>query len=63
MEIQQTYFRQANRMSRRDLLKAGLTTGAALFAWPLHRSLALWDAEVGYTHLIGGNTEWEIACE
>jgi S1-C subfamily serine protease len=63
MERQQTYSRQANRISRRGLLKTGLTAGAVLSAWPLHRPLGLRGTEAGDTHLIGGNTGWEIACE
>jgi S1-C subfamily serine protease len=63
MEIQQTYFRRANSISRRDLLKAGLTVGAALSTWPPDRPLVLRGAEAVDTHPIGGNTGWETACE
>src|SRR5262245_5082386 len=35
------------RLSRRDVLKAGLVAGTTLSAWPLHRPPALWGAEAG----------------
>jgi peptide/nickel transport system substrate-binding protein len=35
------------RLSRRELLKAGLAAGATLSAWPLHRPPVLWGAEAG----------------
>ena len=35
------------RLSRRELLKAGLAAGAMFSAWPLHRPPALWGAEAG----------------
>ena len=39
--------RPVPRLSRRDVLKAGLAAGAMLSAWPLHRPPALWGAEAG----------------
>ena len=39
--------RPGARLSRRELLKAGLAAGATLSAWPLHRPPALWGAEAG----------------
>src|SRR6266700_1626820 len=47
METRQAQAPQANGVSRRDLLKAGLAAGATLSAWPLHRPPALWGAEAG----------------
>src|SRR5439155_25640111 len=35
------------RLSRRELLKAGLAAGATLSARPLHRPPVLWGAEAG----------------
>src|ERR1044071_5510911 len=35
------------RLSRRELLKAGLAAGATLSTWPLPRPPALWGAEAG----------------
>src|SRR6266849_6166513 len=34
-------------VSRRELLRAGLTAGVTLSAWPLHRPSVLWGAEAG----------------
>src|SRR5437899_10722005 len=39
--------RPVARLSRPELLKAGLAAGATLSAWPLHRPPALWGAEAG----------------
>ena len=47
MEIQYPTRRPEPRLSRRDVLKAGLAAGAMLSAWPLHRPPALWGAEAG----------------
>src|SRR5262245_549008 len=45
METRQAHARQANGVSRRDLLKAGLVAGVTLSAWPLWSPPALWGAE------------------
>jgi peptide/nickel transport system substrate-binding protein len=37
----------ALRLSRRDLLKAGLAAGVTLSTWPLHRPSPLWGADAG----------------
>src|SRR6516162_4614689 len=47
METQEAHAQQANGVSRRALLKAGLMAGAALSAWPLYGPPALWGAEAG----------------
>src|SRR5712692_2976564 len=47
METRQAQAPQANGVSRRDLLKAGLAAGVTLSAWPLHRPPVLWGAEAG----------------
>src|SRR6266704_1634670 len=47
METQQAQAQQANGVSRRELLKAGLMAGVTLSALPLHRPAALWGAEAG----------------
>src|SRR5215468_1142345 len=47
MEKQYPTPRTPLRLSRRDLLKAGLVAGITLSAWPLHRPPALWGAEAG----------------
>src|SRR5919109_4104245 len=47
METQHPTRRTVLRVSRRDVLKAGLVAGATLSAWPLHRPPALWGAEAG----------------
>jgi len=47
MEIQYPTRRPEPRLSRRDVLKAGLVAGAALSALPLHSPTALWGAEAG----------------
>src|SRR5712691_2685651 len=47
METRQAHAQQANGVSRRDLLKAGLAAGATLSALPLCSPPALWGAEVG----------------
>jgi peptide/nickel transport system substrate-binding protein len=39
--------RNALRLRRRDLLKAGLASGVMLSAWPLHSPPSLWSREVG----------------
>src|SRR5262245_30484011 len=45
METRRAHAQQANNVSRRELLKAGLVAGATLSTWPLHRPPALWGAE------------------
>src|SRR5262249_38149063 len=45
MATRQAHAQQANGVSRRDLLKAGLTAGVTLSAWPLRSPLALWGAD------------------
>jgi peptide/nickel transport system substrate-binding protein len=45
MAIRQAHAQQANGVSRRELLKAGLTAGVTLSALPLWSPLALWGAE------------------
>src|SRR5712691_782950 len=45
METQQAHAQQANDVSRRGLLKAGLVAGVTLSAWPLRSPRALWGAE------------------
>src|SRR5712691_6931046 len=47
METPQAHPRVIQGLPRRELLKAGLAVGAALSAWPLARSSALWGAEAG----------------
>jgi ABC-type transport system substrate-binding protein len=47
METQYPTRRTVLRLSRRELLKAGLAAGVTLSAWPLHRPAALWGAEAG----------------
>ena len=47
MELQQTHAQQANAISRRDLLKAGLAAGVTLSAWPLAQPWVLWGTEAG----------------
>src|SRR5262245_18989519 len=47
MEPRQTYTQQANDVSRRALLQAGLAAGATLSLWPLARPVALWGTEAG----------------
>ena len=47
MQTQYPTRRTVLRLSRRDLLKAGLAAGATLSAWPLHRPPVLWGAEAG----------------
>src|SRR5919109_1500372 len=39
--------RQAQGLSRRELLQAGLAAGAVLSTWPLYRPSVLWGAEAG----------------
>src|ERR671924_364619 len=39
--------RQAQGLSRRELLQAGLAAGAMLSTWPLYRPSVLWGAEAG----------------
>ena len=39
--------RPVPRLSRRDVLKAGLAAGVTLSAWPLYQPTALWGAEAG----------------
>jgi S1-C subfamily serine protease len=58
-----TYSQQAYSMTRRDLLKTGLTTGAGLFAWSPRRPPALWGAQGWSIHPIRGNPGWESAIE
>src|SRR5262245_63278078 len=47
MELPQTHTPQANGVSRRTLLKAGLAAGAMLSASPLSSPAPLWGAEAG----------------
>jgi peptide/nickel transport system substrate-binding protein len=47
METPFTARRTAPRLSRRDLLRAGLTAGAALSAWPVYGPTLLWGEEAG----------------
>src|SRR2546427_4438221 len=47
METQQAQAPQANGVSRRDLLKAGLAAGVTLSAWPVAHPPALWGEEAG----------------
>jgi len=47
METRQVHAQQAKEVRRRDLLKAGLTAGVTLSAWPLSHPSALWGAEAG----------------
>ena len=47
MEIQYPTQRPMSRLSRRDVLKAGLAAGATLSAWPLRSPTTLWGAEAG----------------
>ena len=47
METQQVHAQQANGISRRDLLKAGLAAGMTLSAWPLCTPPMLGGAEAG----------------
>ena len=35
------------KLSRRQLLQAGLAAGATLSSWPLYRPAALWGQEAG----------------
>src|SRR5712691_9542794 len=47
METRQARVQQTPGVRRRDLLKAGLTAGVTLSAWPLARPAVLWGAEAG----------------
>ena len=47
MEMTSTARRTAAGLSRRELLKAVLATGAMLSAWPLYTPASLWGAEAG----------------
>jgi peptide/nickel transport system substrate-binding protein len=47
MQRQKASSRHTQNLSRRELLKAGLATGAALSAWPLNKASPLWGGEVG----------------
>jgi peptide/nickel transport system substrate-binding protein len=47
MELPPALPKTVQTLRRRQLLKAGLTAGVALSAWPLHDPPALWGAEVG----------------
>jgi peptide/nickel transport system substrate-binding protein len=47
METIDAYPRNTPGVSRRQLLQAGLATGATLSAWSLYRPQALWGAEAG----------------
>ena len=47
MHIPQTRPPHLQGMHRRALLKAGLTAGVVMSAWPLTRPTALWGGEAG----------------
>src|SRR5262249_35646734 len=47
MEIRYPTRRSEPRLSRRDVLKAGLVAGATLSALPLYSPITLWGAEAG----------------
>jgi peptide/nickel transport system substrate-binding protein len=47
METRQTHTQQANGVSRRALLKAGLAAGMTVSAWPLSHPSVLWGADAG----------------
>jgi len=47
METIHAKHRQAQSVSRRELLQAGLAAGVTLSTWPLHNPPALWGAAVG----------------
>src|SRR5215468_7461102 len=47
LPIRQAHAQQANGVSRRTLLKAGLATGVTLSAWPLWSPPVLWGVEAG----------------
>jgi ABC-type transport system substrate-binding protein len=47
METPYTARRTAPRLSRRELLKAGLAAGVTLSAWPVYGPTLLWGEEVG----------------
>jgi peptide/nickel transport system substrate-binding protein len=47
MEPQQTHTQQANGVSRRTLLQAGLAAGLTVSAWPLSHPPILWGADAG----------------
>src|SRR6266849_9497857 len=47
METRQAHAQQANSVSRRELLKAGLVAGVTLSTWPLAGPSTLWGAEAG----------------
>ena len=47
METRQTHTQQANGVSRRALLKAGLAAGMTVSAWPLSHPPVLWGADAG----------------
>src|SRR5712691_6009156 len=47
METRQAHAQQANGVSRRALLKAGLAAGATLSTWPLWSPPVLWGADAG----------------
>ncbi len=47
METPYTARRTAPRLSRRELLQAGLAAGVALSTWPLYRPSSLWGEDAG----------------
>ena len=47
METSYPTRRMVRRLSRRDLLQAGLAAGVTLSTWPLSRPSTLWGAEAG----------------
>jgi hypothetical protein len=47
MEPPPAFPKMVHDLPRRELLKAGLTAGVALSAWPLHAPQALWGADAG----------------
>ena len=47
MNTQPAHPQKAKGIRRRELLKASLTAGVTLSAWPLHSPPALWGAEAG----------------
>jgi len=47
MPRQHAYPRQAQGLSRRELLQAGVAAGATFAAWPLHRPRSVWAGEAG----------------
>jgi peptide/nickel transport system substrate-binding protein len=47
METRQPHTQQANGVSRRALLKAGLAAGMTVSAWPLSHPSVLWGADAG----------------